>query len=724
MRDTTFSEERLMKKRSLAFVILLLAGCTAALFAESTEGGITASMTALVLQLGIAIFAVKGGGALAKKVGLPSVLGELLAGVAIGPFALGSLVLPGFPSGIFPVASAELAVSPVLYGFSTVASIILLFSSGLETDLDMFLRYSVAGGIIGLGGVLVSYSIGAGVAAFFLQTGFFTPSAMFLGIMSTATSVGITARILSDRKKMDSPEGVTILAAAVIDDVLGIIALAIVMGVVAVMTGHSSGNLNTFGIIAIAAKAFGLWLGFTILGMIFGKKIAAMLKKTGSASSFTLLAFGLALLLAGFFETQGLAMIIGAYIVGLSLSKTDLAYIIQEKMKPLYDFFVPVFFAVMGMLVDVRQIFSPAILTFGLVYTGMAIIAKIFGCALPSLFLGFNPRGALRIGVGMVPRGEVALIIAGIGLSAGILDPSIFGVAIMMTMVTTLVAPPALSIVLGTKGQGTRKPVKGTNTETAAYDFPSREIADLVADTILRAFEKEGFLVQIMNLSEGISHIRKNDVSISLVEEGTSINLVTAPEDMAFAKTAMHETLLQLDASFDRLKHDYDPDKIKHDIGIEAGRRDPTFLASVDRGCLTTELRGPAKEAAIEHLVNLLAAQGKLTSRDQVLQDVLERERRMSTGMQHGIALPHARSEGISKPAVAIGISREGIEYETLDGSVVHIVALIVSPAREEAPHMQMLAGLGAALGDDHIREALGKAINGNQMYSILAAKK
>ncbi|MCX7949797.1 MAG: cation:proton antiporter, partial [Treponemataceae bacterium] len=299
------------KRKWLLFLVFLSIG--GLLFANTEgESGLTAQMTSLVLELGVVIFAVRAGGALAKKIGLPPVIGELLTGVIIGPYALGALPLPGMPNGLFQVYEG-VGVSPLLYSFATVASIILLFTSGLETDIDMFLSYSVAGGVVGLGGVLASYLLGAGLATLYMGQSFFSPSSMFMGIMSTATSVGITARILSDRKKMDSPEGVTILAAAVFDDVLGIVLLAIVMGVVAVVTGHQAGGLSAWGIGSIALKAFGLWLGFTVLGLLFGKHLGNGLKKMGGEAHYPVLALGLALILAGFFEMQGLAMIIGAY---------------------------------------------------------------------------------------------------------------------------------------------------------------------------------------------------------------------------------------------------------------------------------------------------------------------------------------------------------------------------------------------------------------------------
>ncbi len=689
-------------------------------FAQESQGSdMTSMMTMLVLQLAIIIFAVKLGGSAARRLKMPSVVGELLAGMIIGPYALGAISLPNLPQGLFPIAG-NFPVSPVLYGFATVASIVLLFSSGLETDLKLFLRYSFAGSIIGIGGVVASFGLGAGLGSFAFGQPFFSPAPMFLGIMCTATSVGITARILSDRKKMDSPEGVTILAAAVFDDVLGIVCLAVVMGVTAVMTGHASGGLSTWGIVRIALKAFGIWLGFTALGLIFGKQIAAALKKAGGPASFSVLALGLALLLAGFFEMQGLAMIIGAYIIGLSLSKTDLAYSIQDKTKPLYDFLVPIFFAVMGMLVDIRLILDPKVLGFGLAYTLLAIVAKIIGCGVPSLFLGFNFTGSTRIGVGMVPRGEVALIIAGIGLSSGILDASAFGVAILMIMATSIVAPPALSAALGHGGAGTRKPVKGTDTESVRFEFPSQEISELVSGTLLRDLEREGFLVQLMSIQDDISHIRKDDVAISLIQEERALVLETSPEDMNFVKASLHETLVKLDASFDSLKESYDPERLRQDLTISGGRKNGAFRKLLDKNCIAVDLSGETKEAIIGQLVELLASAGKLTDKAAVLHDILEREARMSTGMQHGIALPHARSTGIAAPAIALGIIRKGIDFQTIDGTPAHIVALIASPANDEAPHMQALASLGTVLGDDIVREKLLHAKDAEAAWAAL----
>lgn len=702
--------------------LALCAGLGVAAYAEGADS-ITETMTGLVLQIGLLLFAVRACGALAKRLGIPSVLGELLSGVIIGPYALGGLALPGFPQGFFPLGSGSLAVSPELYGFATVASIVLLFASGLETDLSLFLRYSVVGGVVGLGGVIASFGLGDLVGSLLLKAPFMDPRCLFLGILSTATSVGITARILSDQRKMDSPEGVTILAAAVFDDVLGIILLAVVLGIVAVVEGSSAGAPSAAGIAAIAFRAFGIWLGFTALGLVFSRRIATFLKIFRHPHDFSILALGLALILAGIFEKEGLAMIIGAYIIGLSLSKTDIAPVVQEKLRVLYEFFVPLFFAVMGMLVNVRELASPDVLAFGGIYVLAAVVAKVLGCGLPSLALGFNGRGALRIGVGMVPRGEVALIIAGIGLAGGILDQRIFGVTILMTLATTLIAPPVLSAALRLPGTGTKKPVKGAATISAEWEFPSREIGELVADSLLNDLKTEGFYVQTMNLDEGISQARKGDVALAIVEGDRKLALETSPEDMSFVKTLVYEALVRLDDSVEKLKAAYDPQALRKEAAEQGGRADRSLFKIISPDCVITSLRGTAKEDVITELVDLLAAAGKLADRDLVLKDVLAREATMSTGMQHGLALPHAKTDGVESMQVALGLKPEGIDFSSIDGEPSRIFFLVASPTKAAVPHVQFLATVGAALSEDADRARLLAARTPEEALAVLAGK-
>ncbi|HQO91995.1 MAG TPA: cation:proton antiporter, partial [bacterium] len=224
----------------------------------------TEKMMLLIFQMAILVTAAKIFGIIFVKLKLPSVLGELSAGIFLGPYLLGSIAIPGFPHGMFPLPVTELMpVSGELYGMATFASIILLFLTGLETDIEMFLRYSFAGSLVGIGGVFASFVIGAFTGMYFLGLPFMSPAILFLGVMSTATSVGITARILSEKRSLDSPEGVTTLAGAVIDDILGIILLAIAIGIVGAMMDNSGESIQWGSISLIAFKAIAVWILFT-----------------------------------------------------------------------------------------------------------------------------------------------------------------------------------------------------------------------------------------------------------------------------------------------------------------------------------------------------------------------------------------------------------------------------------------------------------------------------
>lgn len=686
------------------------------------EEGIASVMANLVLQLGILIFAVRLIGKLFKKIKVPTVLGELLIGVIIGPFALGGIPLPGFPQGIFPLNSASLAVSPELYSFSQVASIILLFASGLETDLKLFLKYSVAGGVIGIGGVVFSFVLGDLVGVLLLHTNFMDVRCLFLGIMSTATSVGITARILSDKKKMDSPEGVTILASAVFDDVLGIILLAVILGVVAVLNGTGT-SISGVEIAKIAGKAFGIWLVFTALGLIFSKQIAKFLKFFKHSYDFSICALGLGLLLAGVFEKQGLAMIIGAYVTGLSLSSTDIAPIIQERIRGLYDFFVPIFFAVMGMMVNVGEMLSKDVLIFGAIYTVVAILAKVFGCAFPAMLMGFNFKGGLRIGCGMIPRGEVALIIAGIGLTAGILDEKLFGVVILMTLVTTLVAAPFLNFSLSLPGRGTRKETTTEDGITLSWDFGSDEIADLVVDMLLKNLRNEGFYVQMMNINEGISQARKGSTVLSIKEEENIVTIETSAEAEAFVKTSMYEMILGVIDLINNLKKGFDGIALKKDIldsDATDADSDNQFKKLIKPEVIIANSKAETKDDLLKEMVLLLSNTGNVRDWELVLSDVLSREKIMSTGMEKGIAIPHAKSDGVIAPCVAVCVKKDGIDFGSIDKEPSKIFFMIVSPKKANSPHLQMLASISSIVRNKETLSKILEAKNSDEICKIL----
>jgi fructose-specific phosphotransferase system IIA component len=462
---------------------------------------------------------------------------------------------------------------------------------------------------------------------------------------------------------------------------------------------------------------FGLPSPYWVL--FFSKKIAEFLKIFKSSYDASLLALGIAFLLAGIFEKQGMAMIIGSYVAGLSLSKTDIAAVIQERIHGLYEFFVPIFFAVMGMMVNVHEIFSKEVLYFGIIYSITAILAKVLGCGGPAMILGFNIKGALRIGAGMTPRGEVALIIAGIGITSGILNDFLFSAVILMTLLTTLFAPPLLSMALKIPGAGARKDDKGNDTVSAVWEFNSDEIADVVIDTLLKDLKAEGFYVQMLNIDEGLSQARKDDIALSITEFESTVTISTSKEDMSFVKTAMYEAIINLYSAIMKLENSFSAEVLRKELSQMEGDFTSDIFSILKEDYINLDLKGETKEAVITELLHMLAYKGRLEDFHQVLHDVLQREEIISTGMEHGIAIPHAKTEGVKELSVAIGIKKSGIDFGSIDGEKTRFIILTVSPAKNHLHHLQFLSAINSVLRNKDARESLIKAENPAQVIEL-----
>lgn len=410
----------------------------------------------LLAQLGFMLLVAKLFGEIFERYLKQSpILGELLGGMIIGPYALGHLIhLPGMHEPLFAIPQEHtggIPLSPELWGVAQLAAVLLLFGAGLETDFNLFLRFGLPAFMVAIGGLLLPFVFGVALTIMFgYADSVMHPSALFMGAVMTATSVGITARVLSELGRLGTPEGVTVLAAAVIDDVLGIIVLAIVTSLVQV------GEIDVAKLGAIAVKALGFWLVLTGILVAIAPTLAKILRRFKGEGAFVGLALALCFIVSSFTESVGkLAMIIGAYALGLAFSRTDLREDLEHAIRPLIHGLVPVFFVAMGMLVNFSAM-SHAF-WFGVALSIAGIIGKVFGCGLPALVVGFNTIGATRIGIGMMPRGEVALIVAGMGLAYKAINEAEFGVAVMMTFVTTFLAPIALVPLLRNPKPGTRQ---------------------------------------------------------------------------------------------------------------------------------------------------------------------------------------------------------------------------------------------------------------------------
>lgn len=678
-------------------------------------------MEVLVLQLGVIIFAARGMSILFEKLNIPGVVGELMAGIIIGPFLLGGIPFPGYENGLFGnfLASnpeATLPVSPELYGIATIASVLLLFMVGLETNFSLFLRMSATGIIVGIAGVVVSFFVGAWIGVLLLDLPFLHPEVLFLGVISTATSVGITGRILTERRKMDSPEGVTILAAAVIDDVLGIVLLAVILGLVPVLSEPGM-SVDWVYISRLGLKAIGVWLIFSLLGLAFSRQISNFLKYFKGINVPAVMAFGLALLLAGIFEKAGLAMIIGAYVMGLSLSKTDLNYVIQESLKSLYLFAVPVFFVVSGMMVDVRVFGSKTVIFMGFIYTIGAVLAKVLGCGVPLFFRKFNLLGALRVGFGMAPRAEVALIIAGIGLSAGIMSRDVFGMVIFMSMLTTVTTPPILDSLFKKEKQGTTVDLLPAESDITEFSLPSPEIVEFVSAKSLQLFRDEGFFINQIEMGHKYYHIRKNDIFITMICKPNGIYFDTFPDDTHYVKALMYESFVELNEIINDLKDVTRPESLKNDFMEGKDDKRIDLKRVLDPGCIRLNLKQNDKKSIIEELVDILDSQYQIYDRKSVFDAVWERELSFSTGMKNGFAIPHARTDQVENITLAVGIHRKGINFQSLDGEPSRIFVLLLSPKSKTVPHIQILSHIAVIMSKEKAIERILSCKTPQEVY-------
>lgn len=394
----------------------------------------------ILTDLLIVFIAAKLVGEIFTRIGQPAVIGELLVGVLIGPFALGLIGRPG-PEllELFhddPAAASE-ALHLTLEVFAEVGVVVLLFFVGLETRLEDMLKVGWRAAIVGTLGVLLPFIAGT---ALMLALGEPAVESLFIGVALVATSVGITARVLRDLGVLDAQEARIILGAAVFDDILGLLMLTIVSGI------GSTGEVNVSRVVAIAALALGFTAVVALAGTWAARQWFHLVSYLRIDNAPVVVSLALMLGLAVLAAAIGLAAIIGAFLAGMMLAEIAEEYELERRILPLYEFLVPFFFVITGSLVDPRLFLQRETIGIALLVTAIAIVTKAAGAGLGSLGFGF--RSIAIIGVGMVPRGEVGLIVASIGLSMGVVEQRLFSVVVVMAVVTTLIVPPILNWLL------------------------------------------------------------------------------------------------------------------------------------------------------------------------------------------------------------------------------------------------------------------------------------
>ena len=362
---------------------------------------------------------------LAERAHVPAVLGEIVAGILIGPSVLG---------WIDPIAHLEIADMVLLLG--EIGVILLLFQVGLEMDLAEMGKVGKAALLVAVIGVAVPFAAGFGVASAFGEEG---KVALFIGAALTATSVGITARVLGDLRALSLKESRVVLGAAVADDVLGLVILTVVVKVVT--EGSISGG--------VVLETLGLAVGFLLVTgllaiFVIPRAFTHIDRLAKSSTTIVAVAFALTLAFSLLANEAKLAFIIGAFMAGLGVGRSAQHERIAEGLNPLGHIFIPVFFASIGINADLDAMFQPSVLALAGVLTLVAIIGKLVA----GIGLGRDGGDKLLVGIGMIPRGEVGLIFASIGLSKGVLDGELYGALLLMVLVTTLITPPLLRLKL------------------------------------------------------------------------------------------------------------------------------------------------------------------------------------------------------------------------------------------------------------------------------------
>ncbi len=373
-----------------------------------------------LLVLAAVLAVAKIAGELAERMGQPAVVGELLAGVALGPSMLG-LVDPALP---------------VLHIMAEIGVVILLFQIGLETDLRRLLAVGGTAAAVAIVGVVLPFALGLAVAG---ALGLGQLPSLVVAAALTATSVGITARVLADLGRLQDRESQVVLGAAVIDDIVGLVILTVGAQVVA------GGTLTVPGVAFTALLAFGFVGAALLVGRFLVPPLFRLIERSGSEQTLATLGIVVALLTAVLADRVGSALIIGAFTAGLVLAPTPHAQAIERGVVRLGHFFVPIFFVSVGAAVDVRTFTQGRVLLIGVLLVVAAIIGKFAAGFAPYWFKGRK----VVIGVGMIPRGEVGLIFAQTGLTAGVLDAGLYSAVTFMVIVTTFLAPPLLKRLLG-----------------------------------------------------------------------------------------------------------------------------------------------------------------------------------------------------------------------------------------------------------------------------------
>ncbi len=688
-------------------------------------------MSVLVLQLGLLVLAARIGGALFKRWQLPSVVGELLAGVVVGPHLFGGVALPGFPGGLMCDVSEILAGQRPLFGVVLVCLTVLVFLIGLDTDVRLIRRYTLAGALVGVSGSLVACvavcALTASASPWLFGAGrslaWYEPGPFLAGVVASITSVGILARMLANTRRLETPEGMVSLSGAVIDDFVGMLLLAVGAGIIERVAQGTPASVSivVWGVLrAVLATAI-----LAVLGVAIARKVACVTLQNKNGRGVIAATAACVLIAAGLTGYAGLSPLLGAYIMGVVFSTTDLRHHIQDRIEFVNVALVPACFALVGTRVDLNVFSDWRVCLFVLSFVCTALAAKLAGCGLAALPARLTAVGCLRVGIVSMPRGEATLAMTVLAISAGLMPGALLTGVVVLLVVSGLLLPKLTEAVFRFRGSGCRKGFSVDEHVRVDFALATAESAALVVRRVIEVLEDDGFSVHVLNRREQLYRFTRDEFVVVLQQTGAALVFTCTPRERNLVNTVMVEVAAGIEQNLRDVRRALDPVVMQRQLhvgpndGAQAGGN--TLRAFLSPEVLRPRLLSDTKAGAIEELLDLLYENNLINDRHEARRAVFAREQNLSTGLEHGIAIPHGRTDAVDRLVCAIGLKQEGIDFGSMDGRPARIVILVLAPQSSAAPQLQFISLISQMLSDQG-RAALLTCDTPEDMYAVLSS--
>jgi len=708
---------------ALAFV-LCAAVAFAGVGAPVGPSVFVADSARFVLQLGVLVLAAKTGGMLFERWKMSVVLGELLAGILVGPHLLGGLALPFFAKGLMCDVGSFLTPSGSVYGVVTITLVVLFFLVGLDTDVRQIRRYSVGGVAAGMTGFMLSFVVAlvllvhvAGPLTGSAMT-WTSPSALLFSTIISVTSVGVIARILAARQRLESPSGVVALTAAMTDNVMGLLFFTVFSGVAQAVAQGTEPSVALIGSMAVRT-CVGLGV-VALFGFPIARHMNAMALREKRFTGAFVVSAACLLMAGGIMGVSGLSAMAGAYMMGIAFSSTDLRHEIRERLDFVSIVMVPACFAALGMQINPNLLADRGVLTAALLFAACAAAAKIVGCAGPSVLAGLNAVGCLRVGVASMPRGELSLAMLAAAMGMIVLPEGLFFDLIFTVAVSCACASFLMARAFAVGGNDVNGRFVVPDPVRIVFQFPSPQAAMLMVNRAVETFEDEGFYAHLLNRHQVLYRISRESQVITLRRTEGEVAFECSERERSLVDTVMLELSSGMEQSLRELQKPLDAVALRKSMQhtnatLSSGVLRNRFLPET----LKTRLLATTKQGVITELVSMLYENGLISDRERAVRAVFDREQSLSTGMEFGVAIPHARTDAVSQLVCAVGLKKDGLDFDALDGQPVRIVVLVLAPESAPSPQLQFIAQMCRLLNETGRAELLA-CETPEDMYGVL----